>query len=148
MHQRRLNASDRTLLETFTCRDFREPWTDIVQEVIRTNLPDELERDTIAALGAFEGSALAGVIVWKQADENRIIRSAICAVAHGHQRHGIGLALKQALLVIARDEGAIAVASQVHTENDAMLAINMKLSARLVRDPADPDYWNCILDID
>lgn len=29
-----------------------------------------------------------------------------------------------------------------------MLAFDMKPSARLVLDAADPDYWNYILDID
>jgi hypothetical protein len=39
---RRLTASDRAELSAFACRDFREPWSDLVEETIRDRLADEL----------------------------------------------------------------------------------------------------------
>jgi RimJ/RimL family protein N-acetyltransferase len=143
---RRLDTSSRAALEVFACRDFSQPWTDVVEEVVRGQLADELAHGTVAALGAFDDDQrLVGVAAWKPPDERGIVQNVVCAVAFGFQRRGVGTELKRNVLREGVALRAIAVVSEVHVDNDAMLAVNTKLDAVLTHDPDDQRYLICVI---
>jgi hypothetical protein len=52
------------------------------------------------------------------------------------------------LLSVASAGGARAVASQVHEDNTAMLALNRRFGAVIERDRLDPDYFTCVIPVD
>jgi RimJ/RimL family protein N-acetyltransferase len=142
---RRLETSDRGALNAFACRDFSQPWTDVVEEVVRERLADELAHGTVAALGAFDDQYLVGVAAWKPPDEHGIVQNVLCAVAFGYQRRGVGTKLKRNVLREAAALRAMSVVSEVHVDNAAMLAVNTKLDAVLTHDPDDQRYLICVI---
>lgn len=75
----------------------------------------------------------------------RGLRSVLLAVRTGYLQRGYATRLKKALLQQARDAGVTEVVSEVHFDNDAILSLNRRLGASLVRQAADPDYFFCVI---
>ena len=109
-------------------------------------MADALCSDEVEALGLWLGDELVGVIAWRRARERpEVVRCSLLAVRTGFVRRGYGRRLKQALLERARQEGARAVESIVHYDNDAMIGLNVGLGANVERIPGDPDYVVCVI---
>ncbi|MGH9228631.1 MAG: GNAT family N-acetyltransferase [Acidimicrobiales bacterium] len=145
---RALTAADRAALAGFTCARLGEAWAEAVQETIRHDLADQLAAATVSAVGLFdEDGVLCGVAAWRIYDVMPpvLCRSDIVAVAVRQQRKGYGRALKQAVIDEARAAGAVAVASIVHRNNTAMLALNRRLGATIEYNPEDPENCRCAI---
>lgn len=140
---RALSAADRESLATFTCRHFKEPWTEIVQIMVREHLADSLERHTAEAVGAWNATNLIGVASWSFKDDS--CECHIVAVALGHQGRGLGRRLKEYVVEVARAAGAGAVVSEVHWDNQPMLELNSHLGASVVAKPGDREYCLCVI---
>ena len=48
---RPVTERDRQALAGFSCRAYREPWTDVIEEMIRERPADEIELGNVAAAG-------------------------------------------------------------------------------------------------
>ena len=143
---RPVTESDRLALATFTCRAYREPWTDVIEEMVRDRLADELELGNVDAAGICCDDELCGVVAWRLDDSSPpLCRSILLAVRTGHRRRGIGRRLKDHLLVQARVAGAAAVVSLVHWDNDPMIELNVQLGANVERLPGDNDHCRCVI---
>jgi GNAT superfamily N-acetyltransferase len=142
---RPLTVDDGPALHTFSCRGWREPWADLVEEMVRDRLVGELVHGDVDAVGAWRGDDLAGVAVWR-INEDRCT-SIVLAVANGHRRRGLGRTLKLTVIAAARDAGASVVVSHVHWDNEPMLLLNRSMGANLERIPGDLDYCLCVLPV-
>lgn len=141
---RSLGPDDRDELGRFSCRTFREPWSDVAEEMIAERLADELARDpAVRAVGVWEDGVLSGVAAWRLDDD--LCRSIVIAVRTGARRSGLGRKLKLHVLDTARSSGAAAVVSQVHWDNHAMLDLNTELGANIEAIPGDRDYCICVI---
>jgi ribosomal protein S18 acetylase RimI-like enzyme len=138
-------ARDRQQLATFSCRDFRSPWTDVVEEMVREHLADSLACGAVGGLGAWDGQRLCGVAAFVIDDGTRVCHSQLLAVQMGYARRGYGQLLKRAIIDIARRAGAEAVLSTVHFDNDPIIELNRKLGASIERVPGDPEYLYCTI---
>ncbi len=145
---RHLGPGDRSELEAFSCQNFGEPWTSIIEEMIRHYLPANLDGAFVSGLGAWLDGRLAGLVVWQPDDDDPLVlRSSVLAVRNGVRRRGIGRLLKEALLSLAVESGATAVVSIVHWDNDAMIRLNEPLGANVERIPGDDDHCLCVIPI-
>jgi GNAT superfamily N-acetyltransferase len=145
---RALTAADRTALAGFTCARLGEAWGEAVQETIRHDLADQLAAGTASAVGLYDADGvLCGVAAWRIYDAMApvLCRSDIVAVAVRERRKGYGRALKQAVIDEARAAGAVAVASIVHRDNRAMIALNQQLGAIVQHNPEDPEHCRCVI---
>jgi ribosomal protein S18 acetylase RimI-like enzyme len=152
---RSLTADDEPALATFTCENYREPWTVVVQEVIREHLADNLAIDAVESVGAWLGGRLVGVAAWYHEARltgvpagrysGPLCKSVVLAVETGFRRRGIGRRLKQEVLAAARQAGSDAVVSTVHWENEAMIELNVALGGNVERIVGDNDYCLCII---
>jgi GNAT superfamily N-acetyltransferase len=143
---RPLDASlDRAQLVAFSCRDFGEPWTDVVEEMIRYQLADWLTLDVASGLAACRGPAICGVAAYSFDRDAAVCHNHVLAVSGGHRRRGYGRLLKSAVLDAARSAGMAAVYSRVDFDNDPMIGLNLRLGANIVRVPGDPDYVDCVI---
>ena len=141
-----LGGDDAAALQGFSCRTFREPWSDLVEEMIRGPLPDALADGNVEGVGAWVEGRLSGVAAWRFDDgQPRYCHCFIVAVRTGARRRGIGRALKQAVLARATAIGAAAVVSEVHWDNDAMIELNVQLGANVEQIDGDPEYLRCII---
>lgn len=143
---RELSADDEPALTTFSCRHFRQPWTEVVEEMIRERLAHALRVGDAQAVGLWRDDELLGIAAWRiDPDDPSLCRSILVAVAHGNARRGYGRILKEAVLERARLAGAVVVVSIVHWDNDAMIRLNESLGANVERIPGDQDHCRCII---
>jgi GNAT superfamily N-acetyltransferase len=140
---RPLTSADEQSLSTFTCVNYREPWTALVQEMIRDHLVANIAIGAVSAVGAWTGDDLCGVAAWRYEDE--ICHSAVLAVRTGRRRQGIGSLLKEAVLSEARAAGAALVVSLVHWDNQAMIELNASFGANIERIAGDSEYCRCVI---
>lgn len=142
---RSVTDADRATLATFTCRDYRQSYTGAVELLVREHLADALARGDVRGLGIWLGTSLIAVAAWAVDDgDPPIATNAVLAVAHGYQRHGYARQLKKHVMQLARAEGAAAIVSDVHRDNDAMLDLNASLGANI--EPADfDDHRRCTI---
>ena len=87
-HVRSLTSDDRGELEQFSCRNFHEPWSDLVEELVQTLLAEARRLRSSGLRPA--GEALAAVIAWRPMDDAGDIHSIVLAVRNGHRRRGFG----------------------------------------------------------
>ena len=71
----------------------------------------------------------------------------VLAVALGHHRRGVGRLLKSEALRLLAASGYDLVTSVVHEDNEPMIQLNASLGAHFERDPANPEYLLCVIDI-
>lgn len=143
---RPLTADDNKALAQFSCRSFAEPWTDLVQEMIREQLAAELRlADDIEARGLWMDDRLVGVVAWRLDPASMLCQSIVLAVEIGHRRRGYARRLKQVEIDWARRAGARAIASTVHWDNDPMIELNGSLGGSFTPLPDDPMHLRCII---
>lgn len=144
---RSLTSDDRGELEQFSCRNFHEPWSDLVEELVQTLLADEIEAGRIRSSGLWpDGEALAAVIAWRPMDDAGDIHSIVLAVRNGHRRRGYGRILKAALVETARATGARSITSEVDYDNTPMIELNAAFNCTIVHSP-DRRTCTCIIPI-
>lgn len=123
----------------FKCRQFRQPWTEPPEDLIRRNLAEALEQRRVFAIGGIIEGKLVGLAAWgEEPGEPEHWNVPVLAVAEGHGGRGYGLLLKTHLVEIASQSGIKQVSSLVHRDNRAMLKINQSLGASVMLDPKDP----------
>jgi ribosomal protein S18 acetylase RimI-like enzyme len=142
---RPLTGDDAHHLVGFSCAGFREPASQVVQDVIRYDLAEAIEMGVACGVGLWQGDDLCGVAAWTVDIEHNVYRSCVLAVRVGRQGRGHGRHLKEHLLSVASAAGARAVASQVHEDNTTMLALNRRFGAIIERDRRDTDYFTCVI---
>lgn len=145
---RSLVAEDAPELSTFPCRQYLAPWTTVVEELIQERLASQLAADPdLFAAGCWTGDVLCGVAVWRfENDRGTVVcRSIVVAVRLGYVRRGVGGRLKRHVIDQARLHGAKAVISEVHWDNEPMLALNISAGANVYRQPGDWDYSLCVI---
>jgi ribosomal protein S18 acetylase RimI-like enzyme len=140
---RPLTAANEPSLATFTCANYREPWTVPVQDMVREGLAGNLAIGAVRAVGAWVGDELKGVAVWRI--DGNLCHSILLAVSVGYRRRGVARALKSIVLSDAVGSGAVAAVSDVHWDNEAMIALNVEHGATVERIPGDLDYCRCII---
>jgi GNAT superfamily N-acetyltransferase len=143
---RDLTVEDRAALESFDCRDFREPWTNEIEETIRERLVGSVASGDLTAIGLFTGDRLHGIAVWRiDRGDPPVCHSILVALQMGSYRKGYGRRLKEVVVERARCAGAAAVISVVHMKNERMLDLNARFGAAIEPDEADPRYRRCII---
>lgn len=144
---RLLDLNDTPALEAFSCGGgHREPWGDVVEELIRENVAYELGMGRVWVLGRWSGSQLVGVAVWADADTDHTVWNlSVVAVQNGYQRRGHGRAMKAEVLRRAGEEGVRAIVSTVHADNEAMWKINTALGAQSTR--LDRDHFRVVVPV-
>ncbi|MBL8777064.1 MAG: hypothetical protein JNK12_14065 [Acidimicrobiales bacterium] len=145
---RSVGAEDADQLSEFPCRRFKQPWTDVVEELVRLQLGDALAAGNAKALGLWDGARLVAVAAWRmKASASGLVCSSILIAVRNDGASGKGCAtrLKDHLVDIAIDDGCVAVASEVHRDNDAMLRINEKLGAHMEWSTPDGSYLACVV---
>lgn len=149
MDFRDLTPDDRPLLESFTCSFSRSGPAFRVQETIRERLADELLPDGhVTSIGAFDGDEFCGLAAWSpRPDDPEVWTCHVVAVAIGRMGKGLGTALKRAVIERASAAGILVVTSWVEEDNDAMLKLNTKLGASIHRDPEDPRFFACLIQV-
>lgn len=129
-----LTSQHAVQLGSFRCAEYRKPWTEDVEELVRESLAFSLGAGDLVGIGLWQSTSLIAVIAWREfVDEPWY--SALLAVATGHQRHGYGRQLKVELLNRAELSGAKAVYSLIDWDNDSALKLNQSLGASIERDP-------------
>jgi GNAT superfamily N-acetyltransferase len=117
--------------------------------MVRVHLADALEDGGVDALGLWVDGQLAGLVAWRVEPAGpsgtSICRSIVLAVQNGHVRRGYGRRLKEDMIERAREDGAAAVVSIVHWDNNAMISLNVVLGANVERIDGDPDHCNCVI---
>lgn len=144
---RPLGTAEVEHLRGFPCRQFKQAGTDVVEGMVRNDLPDALLAGTAEATGLWVGEQLVAVAAWRYEAHSAgtICRSILIAVRRGYVRRGCGSRLKSQLVTIARASGCVAVASEVHRDTDAMLHINEQHGARLSKSTPDGTYLACVI---
>jgi acetyltransferase len=143
---RMLTVSDCPALRTFSCASIREPWSDAIEELVREALPRSIEEERVVVLGAIgPEDKLVGVCTVGAPDERKTAWSSVVATTLGYRKQGVGTSLKLASMRVAREAGAVAIASLVFMDNEGMLLINTHLGADIRMYPADPDYRRCVI---
>lgn len=71
----------------------------------------------------------------------------LLAVRTGQRRQGIGTLLKGTVLSEARAAGVGVVVSQVHWDNEAMIALNARFGANIEQIAGDAEYCRCVITI-
>jgi ribosomal protein S18 acetylase RimI-like enzyme len=139
--------ADRRQLASFSCRDFRYPWTDVIEDMVREHLADSVQCGETAGLVAVDGSRLCAVAGYSIATEGprTVCYSNLLAVRMGYYRRGYGLLLEQTVIEAARQASAEAVVSDVYVDNDPMIELNIKLGANVELVPGYPDYRRCVI---
>jgi GNAT superfamily N-acetyltransferase len=143
---RELTSRDAVALAAFSCHQYRAPWSDEIEAMVRTALAAELEAGGVEALGLWSGAVLVGVVAWRiDSSVPGRCRCLLLAVRRGQLRRGLGRRLKEAVLDRARACGAAVVLSEVHWDNDAMIELNVSLGANVERIAGDPDHVLCVI---
>jgi len=141
-----LTGNDAAALSTFPCRQFREPWTDLVEEMVQSHLAEALRRGDVEGAGLWVQGILCGVAAWTiEGDDPRLCHSHLLAVRTGHVRRGYGRLLKLTLIERARYAGAVAVVSTVAWDNRAMIELNASLGGSVERIAGDRTFCRCVI---
>jgi hypothetical protein len=143
---RPITADDRAALASFSCRSFGEPWSDVIEEMIREDLAHEIERsEDVVARGLWVDGQLVGVVAWRIDDASHRCQGLVLAVAIGHQRRGYARRLKLLEIEGARRAGARVVVSTVDWDNEAMLQVNASLGANIERIAGNVSQALCVI---
>ena len=105
MELRRLGPEHRSELAEFPCSQFRQPWSEDIEWLVREQLADSLARGESKAMGLWKGDVLCAVVGWKEESPSEW-HSVVTAVRTGHVGHGLGQRLKDELLALASAEGS------------------------------------------
>ena len=138
-----LDETVRPALRAFTCRNYDEPWSDVVQAMIRDDLADALGVGVVHGVGLWRDGRLVALAAWRLRDA--VCHCSLVAVANGHRRRGHGRRVKAAVIAAARRAGAVAVVSMVDWGNDPMIELNVALGANVEAVPGDRDYCRCTI---
>lgn len=119
---RALTASDAIAMRSFSCRDFKAPWTEVIQDMIQGPLADLVAAGHDGTYGLLSDGVLLAVGAWTLDDSAPpVCRSEVIAVSNvGRRRKGYGRRLKGEEINAARAAGAGSVVSQVHWGNEIM----------------------------
>jgi ribosomal protein S18 acetylase RimI-like enzyme len=143
-----LGLEHKPLFATFKCRAFRKPWTEPVEDAIRTLLGGELERGTVRAVGLLADQELVGLIAWSVGRSDPSSWQVFpLAVAEGRQGRGYGRLLKDHLVRVATAEGIRSIESLVHKDNVAMIKLNRSIGAVIVSDPTEASKQHVVCEI-
>lgn len=71
----------------------------------------------------------------------------VVAVATGCMRRGLGTQIKRAVIERAGQAGVLVVISFVEEDNEPMLQLNARLGATVDRDPEDPRFFACRIEV-
>ena len=142
-----LTAAHGADLAAFACASYARPHTRLVEEIIQGQLLGELENDDmLKTVGVWTAGQLDGLAAWRiDVSDSIVCRSHLLAVRTGLRNRGLGRWLKEEVIQRAREAGAVAVISEVHWENDAMLKVNEQLGANIERIDGDRDYARCTI---
>jgi GNAT superfamily N-acetyltransferase len=121
------------------------PWTDLIQQTIREQLPNEIVSGRVHCLGIWDDGELRGVAAYRIVEW--ICRNQILAVANGHRRKRYGSTLKRAVMDAARQAGAQVVDSIVDRRNIPMLELNRSLGGIIDVIDDDQEYFICVIPI-
>jgi GNAT superfamily N-acetyltransferase len=138
---RQLDGTEPELVK-FVCRDYRQPWTEYIEEAIQGHVPSLLA-DGYQALGAWIDERLVGVTIYKPSMPSW--RVALIAVVDGFHRRGVGTAMKTSVLRTAQAAGAAEVVSYVAFANDSMINLNVSLGAEIRQDPEEFNQLICLI---
>jgi len=119
---RSAEPSEAEQLRPFSCADRGLRYTREVEQLIRSDVADEV--------AAGSGDAHVDIALFIYAP----------AVHPDHRRRLIGTLLKQGVLDAARAERLSAVVSQVHRRNNPMRQLNATLDVVAAADPTDGEY--------
>lgn len=143
---RHLTEADSEAFASFSCKGYRQPWTEELERAIRDGLGDALRLGALSAIGLWRDATLAGIAAWEiSSTPTTICHCHLVAVGNGYQRQGLGRMLKEAVLGEATKAGACAVTSFVHWDNQAMIELNHRLGANVEAIPGDVDYCLCTI---
>lgn len=143
-----LTPDDRWSLAEFSCRGYGEPWSDLVEEMVRDDLADAIAVSGVEAAGLWVGPQLCGVVAWRiDPASPTLCRGILLAIQNGHRRRGYGRRLKRELIQRTRHAGAVAIVSEVHRDNDPMIQLNASLGAVVERIDGDPDHLRCVIPV-
>jgi GNAT superfamily N-acetyltransferase len=149
MQIERLTVAHRAEFAAFECAVYREPWTEIIEEMVRDHLADALDRGVTEGIGARnEHGVLVGVAAWARDPENAAVwLSRLIAVRWGHHGRKIGRRLKSEVLTRAQREGVGLLVSRIHEDNEAMRRVNELLGGRTTRPPGEREYLMCTIPV-
>lgn len=91
-------------------------------------------RNPESAFLAFSGSEFVGICELYKSDDPKKLKNGITAVKKAYQRQGIAMSLKLKAAKYAKQQGAKEIATQNHSINQPMLAINEAMGFK--KDPA------------
>ncbi len=140
--------SDAEPLRRFSCADRGLRYTRDVEQLIRSDVADEVAAGSSDAHVdiATDDGLIVGIITYGSAPldgaidiENALFIYAL-AVHPDHRRRLIGTLLKQRVLDAAHIHGLDAVVSQVHRRNSPMQQLNATLDVVAAPDPTDGEY--------
>jgi ribosomal protein S18 acetylase RimI-like enzyme len=131
-------------LAGFTCAAGDDGYSAQVQRDIRTAIAEELAAGYSKALGSWDRSELAAIIVYTTT--NPFWTVPILATDLRYRRHKQAERLKREVVRRAAAAGAAALVSRVHRDNYAMLALNRKLGAAVdFPDDGDNPFIVCTI---
>src|SRR3954452_1517781 len=93
---RPLTGDDATDLVGFSCAGFREPASQVVQDMIRYDLVEAIEMRVACAVGLWQGDDLCGVAAWTVDIEHNVYRSCVLAVRVGSAKPRVRSATERA----------------------------------------------------
>ena len=140
---------DAESLRTFVCADRGLRYTRDVEQLIRSDVTDEVAagcRNASVDVATTDAGRIVGVITYGPAPldgavdiDNALFIYAL-AVHPDHRRRLIGTLLKQRVLDVAGVQQLSAVVSQVHRRNNPMKQLNGTLNVVVAPDPTDGEY--------
>jgi hypothetical protein len=137
-----LTADHAFQLRIFPCEHLDTEWGSEIAEMIRDRLAYSLAAHEVEGIGCWdEDGLLSGLIAYKPDVDPEIWRIPILAVRYDCKRQHIGIHLKGLVMDLARDAGALVVASLVHRENGPMRWLNDQLGADSEPYPPYPDEY-------
>jgi len=149
---RSAEPSDAEQLRTFSCADRGLRYTCEVEQLIRSDVADEVAAgsgDAHDDIAIDDTGLIVGVVTYGHAPldvDNALLIYAL-AVHPDHRRRLIGTLLKQGGLDAARAEQVSAVVSQVHRRNNPMRQLNATLDVVAAPDPTDGEYMISVASI-
>ena len=146
---RRAEPKDAEALRTFPCADRGLRYTWDVEQLIRSDLADEVAASsghTQVDIAADDAGAIVGVVAYGHAPLDGAVDVVgalfiyALAVHPDHRRRLVGTLLKQGVFDAARARQLIAVVSQVHRRNKPMRQLIATLDVVAAPDPTDGEY--------
>ncbi len=140
-----LDATDATALRSFSCRNLGEPWTKVLEELVRGPFADGVAAGDVTGYALRDTDGRIDAVIAVTFGPAGVWFVPVLAVRHGRRHRGYARRLKVAVLDLASAAGAEAVVSYVHVDNDAMLTLNGSLGARIEPVVADDDHRRCTI---